>query len=114
MNTKVGKMIKTLRKEKGMSLRELAKEVGVSFVNISYIENGKIETSKKILRKISEVLDYDFDSLLSLTNNIDDDIIAIINNKPDLIPLFLREAKSLNNIEWKELIKNIKKMKLNN
>ena len=109
MSIKVGRMIKALRKEKNVSLRELAKEVGVSFVNISYIENGKIETSKEILRKIAETLGYNFDKLLSLTDSIDDDITAIINNKPDLIPTFLRAAKSLNNVEWEQLIKNIKK-----
>ncbi|MDB4031343.1 helix-turn-helix domain-containing protein, partial [bacterium] len=92
MSIKVGRMIKMLRKEKGVSLRELAKEVGVSFVNISYIENGKIETSKEVLRKIAEKLGYNFDKLLSLTSSIDDDIIEIINNKPDLIPTFLRSA----------------------
>ena len=112
MSVKVGRMIKMLRKEKGVSLRELAKEVGVSFVNISYIENGKIETSKEVLRKIAEKLGYNFDKLLSLTSSIDDDIIEIINNKPDLIPTFLRSAKSLNNVEWEQLIKSIKKNKI--
>ena len=74
MNIKVGKMIKTLRKERKMSLRELAKEVGVSFANISYIENGKIETSKKILRKISEVLNAYIDAPKKGLN-------TVINNK---------------------------------
>ena len=52
MNKKVGKIIRKIRKEKGISLRDLAKDVGVSFVNISYIENGRVETSKEVrLRK---------------------------------------------------------------
>ena len=54
MSKKVGSIVRKIRKEKGISLRELAKQVGVSFVNISYIENGRIETSKEVLRKISK------------------------------------------------------------
>ena len=40
MSKKVGEIIRKIRKEKGISLRELAKQVDVSFVNISYIENS--------------------------------------------------------------------------
>ena len=39
MSKKVGEIVRKIRKEKGISLRELAKQVDVSFVNISYIEN---------------------------------------------------------------------------
>ena len=48
MNKKLGELIRGLRKQKGISLRKLAEEVGVSYVNISYIENGRIKTSKDV------------------------------------------------------------------
>ena len=108
MSKKVGKIIRKIRKEKGISLRELAKDVGVSFVNISYIENGRVETSKEVLRKIANALSYDFDKLLSLTNTVDDDLTKIINKKPDLVPDFLRTAKNLSNKDWEKLIKQVK------
>ena len=108
MNKKVGKIIRKIRKEKGISLRDLAKDVGVSFVNISYIENGRVETSKEVLRKIATALNYDFDKLLSLTNTVDDDLTKIINKKPDLVPDFLRTAKNLSNKDWQNLIKQVK------
>ena len=38
-NKKIGELIRSLRKEQGVSLRELAKKVNVSFVNISHIGN---------------------------------------------------------------------------
>ena len=111
MNKKVGKIIREIRKEKGVSLRELAKDVGVSFVNISYIENGRVETSKEVLRKIANALNYDFDRLLSSTNTVDDDLTKIINKKPDLVPNFLRTAKNLNNKEWEKLIEQVRNIK---
>jgi len=109
MSKKVGEIIRKIRKEKGISLRDLAKKVNVSFVNISYIENGRIETSKEVLRKISKALDYDFDKLLSTTDLIDDDLTKIINKKPNLVPEFLRTAKNLSSSDWKNLIDKIKK-----
>ena len=108
MNKKVGKIIRKIRKEQGISLRDLAKDVGVSFVNISYIENGRVETSKEVLRKIANALNYDFDKLLSLTNTVDDDLTKIINKKPDLVPDFLRTAKNLSNKDWQNLINQVK------
>jgi len=109
MSNKVGEIIRRIRKEKGISLRDLAKKVNVSFVNISYIENGRIETSKEVLRNISKALDYDFDKLLSSTDLIDDDLTKIINKKPNLVPEFLRTAKNLSSSDWKNLINKIKK-----
>ena len=38
---KLGKLIRKLRQEKGLSLRKLADMVDMSYVNISHIENGK-------------------------------------------------------------------------
>ena len=107
MSKKLGKIIRDIRKEKGISLRKLAESVGVSFVNISYIENGRIETSKDVLKKISKALNYDFDKLLALANKVDDDITAIINKRPSSVPNFLRSAKNLNNNDWEELKKHV-------
>ena len=111
MSKKLGELIRSIRQQKGISLRKLAEKVNVSFVNISYIENGRIETSKSVLRSIAKALDYDLDKLLSLANTVDDDIQNIINRRPAAVPDFLRTAKNLTNKEWIELTKHVEKMK---
>ena len=111
MSKKLGELIRGLRKKKGMSLRDLSDKVGVSFVNISYIENGRIETSQEVLKKISKALNYDLDKLLSLADKVDDEIKNIINKMPAEVPDFLRTAKNLSKAEWKELTDQIKKKK---
>ena len=58
MSKKLGEMIRKIRKERGMSLRKLAENVGVSNVNILYIEKGKINTSLTILKSIAKTLNY--------------------------------------------------------
>ena len=107
MNEKIGELIREIRNEKGISLRKLAEIVGVSNVNILYIEKGKINTSLPILKGIAKALNYNIDKLLSFANMIDDDIKAIINKRPVLITEFLRSAKNFTNNDWKILTERI-------
>jgi len=107
MNKKIGELIREIRNEKGISLRKLAEIVGVSNVNILYIEKGKINTSLPVLKGIAKALNYNIDKLLSFANMIDDDIKAIINKRPVLITEFLRAAKNFTNNDWKVLTEKI-------
>tara|TARA_B100000029_G_C17257492_1_gene845104 strand:- start:339 stop:710 length:372 start_codon:yes stop_codon:yes gene_type:complete len=107
MNEKIGELIREIRNEKGISLRKLAEIVGVSNVNILYIEKGKINTSLPVLKGIAKALNYNIDKLLSFANMIDDDIKAIINKRPVLITEFLRAAKNFTNNDWKVLTEKI-------
>ena len=65
----LGKLIRKLRKQKGLSLRQLADQISVSFVNISHIENGRVETSEKVIKELAKALDYDVDKLLAIAEN---------------------------------------------
>ena len=108
----LGKLIRKLRKEKDLSLRKLAEMVDeVSFVNIAHIENGRIKTSKSVLKKIAKALDYDIDELLALADTIDDEVEDIIRKIPGAIPDFLRTAKNLTSEEWQGLTEQVKNMK---
>tara|TARA_B110000014_G_C19790971_1_gene411019 strand:- start:91 stop:462 length:372 start_codon:yes stop_codon:yes gene_type:complete len=113
MNEKIGELIREIRNEKGISLRKLAEIVGVSNVNILYIEKGKINTSLPILKNIAKALNYNIDKLLAFADMVDDDIRNIINKKPVLITAFLRAAKNLNNNDWKILTEKIINNELN-
>jgi len=107
---KLGKLLRRLRKEQGISLRKLADKVDVSFVNISHIENGRVSTSKETLKQIANALNYDVDNLLAVGDEISDDLESIIRQKPDAVPAFLRSAKNLTSEEWKKLTEQVEKM----
>ena len=107
----LGKIIRKLRLAKGLSLRKLAEELDVSFVNIAHIENGRVKTSKKVLKQIAKALDYDKDELFALADTIDEEIEEIIRKIPKVIPDFLRTAKNLSSEEWNDLTEHVKKMK---
>lgn len=61
MNTKIlenlGKMLRTLRKEKGYTQEFLAEKIGVHPTYIGKLENGKSNLSVMLLFKLSRALD---------------------------------------------------------
>jgi len=111
MNKKTfGLLIRKLRKAKDLGLRELAEKVGVSFVNISHIENGRSGASRKVIQKLAKALDYDMDKLLAAADEIGEDVERIIRKIPSAVPDFLRTAKNLTKDEWQNLTDQIKEM----
>ena len=111
---KLGEAVREIRKKRGVSLRKLAEKVDVSFVNLSHIENGRIKTSRETIKQIAAALNYDTDKLLSKAEEINDDLEKIINNKPTLVPQFLRTAKNLSKSDWEKVsnfTENLKKEK---
>ena len=104
----LGKLIRKLRKQKGLSLRQLAEKVSVSFVNIAHIENGRVATSEEVIKELAKALDYDVDKLLAAADSVNEDIKNIIKKLPTAVPEFLRTAKNLTEKEWKDLTEQIK------
>ena len=107
----LGKLIRRLRKQKGLSLRQLAEKVSVSFVNIAHIGNGRIATSEEVIKELAKALDYDVDKLLAAADSVNEDIKNIIKKLPTAVPEFLRTAKNLTEKEWKDLTEQIKNKK---
>ena len=114
MGYKLGKFILEKRKEKRMSLRELASRAEISATYLSDIENGRKEydVSKNVLVKLKNALELnenDTETLYSLakesTNGVPVDVIETINEYEELVP-FLREVKRGNYKEFLEELKN--------
>ena len=87
---KFGTFIKQKRLEKELSLRRFASLVGVSPTLISQIENKAISTSEKVIKRMSDVLDVDFDLLLALAGKVADDVMADIILSMGLWSHFIR------------------------
>lgn len=60
----IGERIKQLRKEKNLTLRELAKKADISISFLSDIENGRSKPSLERLKAIAEALDTTVSYLL--------------------------------------------------
>lgn len=58
---RIGQLIADARRKQGLTLRELAERSGVSYQNITKIENGKYNVSIDILGKLCRALDLKID-----------------------------------------------------
>ena len=76
---KLSKKIKTIREKLGFSQETLAKELGISRVAISQIENGDRKISAEEIAKLSRVFNVPTDILLNLDKDIE--VILEKNNK---------------------------------
>jgi len=61
----VGKRVREIRKNAGLSMKELAEKVGVSFLTIQRIETGKVSPSVALLSEIAYHLNYPLASLVA-------------------------------------------------
>lgn len=85
--TAVGDELRRLRTNKGLSLRALAAQSGVSNPYLSQIERGEKEPSARILRAVAAPLDVDEQHLLVLAGVIGGrtgSTEAAITNDPEL------------------------------
>ena len=87
-----GRRLRELRKEAGMSQREVAQKVGVDFTYLSKIESGVMSPpSEKVITKLARVLDANRDELITLAGKVPSDLALILKDKEDL--QFLRSGK---------------------
>lgn len=62
----IGKRIKSLRLEKGLTIETLAYSSDVTFATMSRIEHGKVNASVYVLYKISSALEVELGEMLDV------------------------------------------------
>lgn len=85
-----GEILRLLRGRRGLSIKELAPELGVDYSYISKLENDKCLPSAETVRRIGGFFDYDQDELMVLAEKIPEDITDIIREHPREVFTYLR------------------------
>lgn len=105
MKETFGELLRTIRRSRGISQRELANKISVDFSYISKLENDRIPPpAADTIVKICEVLEVQPELLLSLTGKLPSEIKQLIGSNPKALE-FLRKAQAMNleEKEWDEL-----------
>lgn len=92
MNDKLGRILKDLRKQKGIGLKQLSKTLSVDRAHLSRIETGKIMPSAPLLRRLSKRLGGDIEVLTILAGRLPKDIQALFAEKPKEVVSYLRKT----------------------
>jgi len=83
-----GRRLRDLRKQKHVSQRDLAAQVGIDFTYLSKIEVGRsAPPSEEVIRHIAQVLDADEDELINLAGKVPKDLKAVLEESPQAVEL---------------------------
>ena len=95
-----GERVRELRKDRGLSQRELADRAGIDFTYLSKIENGRIEPpSEEVIRHVAEELHADVDELIILADKFPSDLAQELKT-PERVKALRRElAGDFNSVE---------------
>ncbi len=113
MNQSFGQLLKSVRREKGISQRDLADQVGVDFSYISKIENDRMPPpAADTILKIANILGMSEDILLANSKKISTDMSNAITSSQSAIK-FMNEVRhmGLSDTEWDQLTQSLKKLR---
>lgn len=113
MEDTFGTKLKSLRRAKGISQRELAQRVGVDFSYISKLENDRLPPpAADTIEKICHELDVGHDELLGLTNKLPTGLRKMLVENQGARD-FMREAGAmdLSDKEWEKLAGRLRRLR---
>ena len=101
-----GKKIRAARREKKISLRKLASQLGISFTYLSKIESGEMAPpAENKIYNIADKLGLDVDELFILAQKLPQEL-SDLALRPEM-PKILRATKGLSQNELRELLETI-------
>lgn len=92
-----GARVRQRREECRLGLRDTARRAGISATFLSRVETDaeKALPSEEVIRKLAEILNDDFDTLMRLAGRIPSEVKDYVKADPGM-PAFLRRAKAEN------------------
>ncbi len=96
MSDRLGGILRNLRKQKGIGLKQLSKTLKVDRAHLSRIESGKVVPSDVLLRRIGRRLGGDMELLTILAGRLPKDIQNLFIEKPKEVVSYLRQVAAFN------------------
>jgi transcriptional regulator with XRE-family HTH domain len=105
-----GKRLRLARKEKGMTLRQLAKEAGVNFTYLSKIENERVQYTPAAgtIRDLARILRADSLEFLHLANKLPKELEPL-NANVQARRFFDRASQVASPADWEALLELLEK-----
>jgi transcriptional regulator with XRE-family HTH domain len=100
-----GAFIRKEREARDISLRKMAKKIGVSATYLSQVELDRFPPpTEDRVKAIAKIIDCNPDYLLAKAGRISTDISDIIKRRPIELSMLIRAAKYLSNDDIAQLI----------
>lgn len=107
-----GQYVRRRRMATQFTLRQFARQVGVSPTYLSQVEQENVDppTAERVQR-MAELLGENADEMIALAGRVPDDLPEIIQRRPTAIPELLREANGLSAEQLRALTEHVRKLK---
>ena len=86
-----GSILRQLRAKKGVSIKRLAPDLGVTYTYLSKLENNEAGPSEQFVDRVAHYFDYDRDELLLSAGKVPQEVLEILRTHPQDAVEFLRE-----------------------
>lgn len=86
-----GNILRQLRAKKGVGIKRLAPDLGVTYSYLSKLENNEVGPSEEFVSRVAEYFKYDRDELLLSAGKVPQEILEILQTNPQDAVEFLRE-----------------------
>ena len=109
---KFGAFIRRERESKEITLREMAKMIGISPTYLSKVERDEFPPpAEDRVRAIAKIIDVDADDLLARAGRVSSDVTDIIKRHPVELTALLRTTKGLTAEDIARLARQAQKAK---
>jgi transcriptional regulator with XRE-family HTH domain len=96
-NMEFGGILRDLRTQKGIGIKRLAPELGVSYSYLSKLEHNQIRPSEEFIERVADYFQYDRDRLLLAADRVPPEILEILREHPEDAVEFLRKRFGASN-----------------
>ena len=86
-----GVLLKELRRERGIGIKKLAPQLGVTYGYLSKLESNQAHPSPEFVERVSAYFGYDRNRLLLSADRVPPEVLRILQERPDDAIAFLRE-----------------------
>lgn len=86
-----GHILRRLRAKRGLGIKTLAPDLGVTYSYLSKLENSEVGPSEELVSRVAEYFNYDRDELLLSAGKVPPEILEILRTHPQDAVEFLRE-----------------------
>lgn len=86
-----GVLLRDLRSTKGIGIKQLAPELGVTYTYLSKLEHNQVRPSRELVGRIAQYFSYDQNRLLLAADKVPSDVMEILRRHPDEAIALLHE-----------------------
>jgi len=86
-----GILLRDLRNQRGIGIKQLAPVLGVSYTYLSKLEHNQVRPSRDLIGRVARYFDYDQNRLLLAAEKVPLDVIEILRRYPDEAIALLHE-----------------------